>query len=133
MKLARMTVLLVVMGLLCVGCATRECTVIGFSPTFRPRERVSREDVLAEVNSQIPFEIARQDFSCDYVENELIAWVIVDGRRQRQALKKMVVRNEDYRLLTVGYFQAQDRDLILVGSGADWLGQSSRQALAASL
>jgi hypothetical protein len=91
--------------------------MISFAPHGSYQPQNSRE-LLSSLNSRLDFHVPESDFTCTRGDDmSLVAWVCVDGGRERRAVEKTLRESRDLRLLSVGYFCPQDRNLFELGPG----------------
>jgi hypothetical protein len=110
MMKANVTLGAMLMAVLLTGCVTQECATVCIAPVtpFQPQ---SGTELLARLNSRMPFPIEQGDVYCSWGDDGMVAWVIVDDSIRKNTLTRTVRQSADFRVLSVGYFAPQDRDM----------------------
>jgi hypothetical protein len=100
MSINRFVITLFLLLFCCIGCVTREATVISFAPV-KPFESQSGQELLAEFNSHLPFTVKPGDFLCERKADGLVGWVIVQSNFRKDVVKKILKDTPTLQLLQV--------------------------------
>ncbi len=104
--------LLTVFTLLLGGCSSvsLQSAMIQYTPQNHMTKRTS-DELRDEVNRLLPFNVREDDFLSTHSVEGHSCWIILEDRDNVKTVTAAIKRAQDYKYITVGYFNPQYRSI----------------------